>query len=229
MGSFDWRFSGPFLERYAQLERDDVDGVEIWSEIVRGIEVDERNPPPDAADRRIGRFDQLVEEFGRRPPRPLDKPRVFISHRQVDVGPAERIAWLASREAGMDYWLDVHDPALIKIGIAPRSPNYPLLVASTIEMALLNCTHVIAAHTPYSLLSKWIPYEFGRLKERKIKSKQAAGWFHTGIHPGGCGEFVLLADILDSDDSVRKWLTGHARPPIQKKPFRQPQAPPPLP
>ena len=33
-------------------------------------------------------------------------PRLFISHRMVDYGYAEQIAWLASKH-GWDYWLDV--------------------------------------------------------------------------------------------------------------------------
>ena len=46
------------------------------------------------------------------PERPLSQPRVFVSHRMADVPDAERIAWLASRKAGLEYWLDVHDPVL---------------------------------------------------------------------------------------------------------------------
>ena len=44
------------------------------------------------------------------PERPLSQPRVFVSHRMADVPYAERIAWLASRKAWLEYWLAVHDP-----------------------------------------------------------------------------------------------------------------------
>jgi hypothetical protein len=46
------------------------------------------------------------------PERPLSQPRVFVSHCMADVPYAERIASLASRKAGLEYWLDVHDPSL---------------------------------------------------------------------------------------------------------------------
>ena len=46
------------------------------------------------------------------PERPLSQPRVFVSYRMADVTYAERIAWQASRKAGLGYWLDVHDPVL---------------------------------------------------------------------------------------------------------------------
>jgi hypothetical protein len=84
------------------------------------------------------------------PGRTLSQPRVFVSHRMVDAAYAERIAWLASQKAGLEYWLDVHDPVLRLAGTALPSghPVYAITIAAIIEMALLNCTHVIAAHTP---------------------------------------------------------------------------------
>jgi len=42
---------------------------------------------------------------------PLACPRVFVSHRRVDVAEALAIARIANRE-GFQFWLDVLDPSL---------------------------------------------------------------------------------------------------------------------
>jgi hypothetical protein len=231
MASFDWRAApNAFVERYAQPQLDDVQGIGLWLEFVYWISEQIEEPADIELEegiigQRTERFEALLNAFAGLPP--PKQPRVFISHRQVDVGPAERIAWLASQRAGIDYWLDVHDPALGRLNVSPRSSRYPWLVASIVEMALLNCSHVIAAHTPNSLGSKWIPYEFGRVKDRALRSKRAAGWFHSSVYPVACGEFVLLADILRSDTKVEAWLRGHS-PNAQARPFLRP-LPPPLP
>jgi len=66
-------------------------------------------------------------------------PRLFISHRMVDYGYAERIAWLAS-EHGWDYWLDVHDPGLTVINSRLLSPqSQALAVALIIEVENPRC------------------------------------------------------------------------------------------
>src|SRR5262249_10633132 len=84
------------------------------------------------------------------PGRTLSQPRVFVAHRMVDVAYAERIAGLASQKAGLEYWLDVHDPVLRIAGTTLPAGHlvYAITIAAIIEMALVNCTHVIAAHTP---------------------------------------------------------------------------------
>jgi len=43
----------------------------------------------------------------------------------ADVPYAERIAWLASRKAGLEYWLDVHDPVL-RLASAALPPGHPV-------------------------------------------------------------------------------------------------------
>ena len=86
--------------------------------------------------------------------RPLSQPRGFVSHRMADVPYAERIAWLASRKAGLEYSLDVHDPVL-RLASAVLPPGHPVYAIT--EMALLNCTHVIAAHTPPPPNRSWRP------------------------------------------------------------------------
>jgi hypothetical protein len=75
--------------------------------------------------------------------------RVFVSHRRgpPDENHAEQIAWHAT-EHKYDYWLDVHDPILKRLdGSQVPSPAYEVLVAGVIEIALLNCIHIIAVIT----------------------------------------------------------------------------------
>jgi hypothetical protein len=103
--------------------------------------------------------------------------RVFVSDRRVDVGIAERIAKLATY-SGYGYWLDVHDPRLIyATGAAIPSPIKDVLIAAIIEMGLLNASHLIAAMTRNSAGYKWIPYEFGRAKQRSLHSIYSASGF----------------------------------------------------
>src|SRR5271165_4687046 len=135
-------------------------------------------------------FIGFLETMQALPERPLSQPRVFVSHRRADAPYAERIAWLASRKAGLEYWLDVHDPVLrlASVALPPGHPVYALTVAAIIEMALRNCTHVIAAHTPPPpntswRPSQWIPYELARAKAGSVISRQAAGWFHPQVNP----------------------------------------------
>jgi hypothetical protein len=172
-------------------------------------------------------FTDFLQTMQALPGRPPSQPRVFVSHRMDDVLYAERIAWLASRKAGLEYWLDVHDPVLRLASTALPSghPIYAIAVAAIIEMALLNCTHVIAAHTPPPpntswRPSQWIPYELARAKTRSIISRQAAGWFHPQVHPPESrGEYVLLADLCGSDTDVEQWLQSHAYRPIVAKAY----------
>lgn len=168
------------------------------------------------------------------PDRTMAQPRIFISHRRVDVAYAERIAWLASQRAGLEYWLDVHDPTLrlANVTIPATSPRYAVIIAAIIEMALLNCTHVIAAHTPPPapllpwIPSQWISYEFARAKSRKVYSKQAAGWFHPAVRPPESrGEYVLLADRCLSDPDVEQWLVSRGSP-TNPKAYRGGHGPP---
>ena len=102
---------------------------------------------------------------------------------------AERIAWLASRKAGLEYWLDVHDPVLrlASAALPPGRPVYAITVAGIIEMALLNCTHVIAAHTPPPNTSwrpsQWIPYELARRQEGRQRNLQAGAGLVSSPSP----------------------------------------------
>ena len=43
----------------------------------------------------------------------------------ADVPYAEKFAWLASRKAGLKYWLDVHDP-VPRLASAALPPGHPV-------------------------------------------------------------------------------------------------------
>jgi len=130
--------------------------------------------------------------------------RLFVSHRQADVGIADRIAYLATQR-GYGYWLDVDDPALnyVNGNASIPSPVKDILIAAIIEMGLLNSSHCIAAMTPDSAGSKWIPYEFGRAKDRDLYS---AGWLRSGMKPSDCGGYMILATITGSEVDIEGWL-----------------------
>lgn len=127
---------------------------------------------------------------------------LFVSHRQVDVDPARRVACLAEKR-GWDVWLDVDDPLL---AIASGSPPAVrgILIAATIEIALLNCTRLVALLTPNSKGSQWIPYEFGRAKAKKMHSNEVCSYLFPGvIEP----EYAQLARIDRSEASLCAWLS----------------------
>ncbi|MCB1090050.1 MAG: toll/interleukin-1 receptor domain-containing protein, partial [Verrucomicrobiae bacterium] len=91
------------------------------------------------------------------------QPRVFISHRQADRTVAENAARLATAN-GFNYWLDVHDPNLAAWNLQPDTPQKSIAIAAIIEMALLNCSHVLAIVSGNTPGSAWVPYEYGRVK-----------------------------------------------------------------
>jgi TIR domain len=105
-----------------------------------------------------------------RPPLPI--PRLFVSHSQKDSGFAEQIASLAD-DNGFEFWLDILDPALFPT--APGGVPTGRALASIIEMAILNCTHLIALYTNHACVSRWVPYEYGRAKGGLRLAKNATG------------------------------------------------------
>jgi hypothetical protein len=143
--------------------------------------------------------------------RPLAKnrcPRLFISHRQADMNYALRIAELATKH-GFAYWLDVLDPDLNKLPAIKNFTNLlPLLTACIIEMALINCTHVLACLTPNSRGTLWIPYEYGRITELPGLSTNACGWLHPDLPAGECPDYMLLGRITETEKEIETWLAN---------------------
>ena len=140
---------------------------------------------------------------------------VFVSHRSdpLDQNYAEQIAWHATQH-GYEYWLDVHDPNLTYLnGSTIPSPAKEILIAAAIEMALLNCSHLLAVITQNSFGSQWIPYEFGRAKLRLVVSGNSSIWLDNGIKAADCGEYVYLSPVNGSTREVEVWLQqGKIRP-----------------
>lgn len=131
---------------------------------------------------------------------------LFISHRKCDVKYAECIAYLAAQR-GFQYWLDVHDPSLTAATTAGfPSPAQEILIAAIIEIGLLNSTHVMAVHTATSDKSKWIPYEFGRVRQRRVFAGRSCGWFDTSGATPVAGEYTYLAARTKSEADVISWL-----------------------
>lgn len=184
--------------------RDDIVGIDEWGALIAALRdlVPQAETPEGAraAARELDRFVQLVAGL-----RPRTAARVFVSHQRDDWKEAERVAWRAT-EVGYEYWLDVHDPGL---AFATRStlpaPILAVLIAAIIEMGLLNSTHIVAVQTPASQRSHWVPYEFGRAKQRALVSSQSANWFETGTGPDPGGDYLSLAFCAPTEASLKAW------------------------
>jgi hypothetical protein len=195
MSNYDWlEFSGrPPGERYP----DWVEGVGMWRELVAG----------DAfARQRL--LDVLVSarasvSWGA-PGTELIRPRLFVSHRKDDEARAREVAALAQAE-GFQVWLDVLDSGLQHTAQASTGTRADALaVALIIEMALLNCTHVIALITPRTRGTYWVPYEYGRVKDSSPHSLRAASWIDRQVSDQP--EYLELGVKTRSDDEIRDWL-----------------------
>jgi hypothetical protein len=149
----------------------------------------------------------------------LDRPRLFVSHRQVDSPRAERVAWLANDE-GFEFWLDVLDPGLTTFQTFASSLSMPtpalhaIGIARIIEMALHNSSHVLALLTANSAGSAWIPYEYGRIHRGAVPWPAAAWVDPLGItnHPTPpLPEYLYLGAIAKTEQEIRTWLNGERR------------------
>lgn len=202
-------------------------GINLWKKYtsfligIRNIEIESelRNFSTDKANREerilILLLKHLKEDFKPLSP-PNDCPRLFISHRQSDNLYALRIAQLAANN-GFSYWVDVLDPDLaILTNNSKISPNLiPLLTACIIEMALINCTHVIACLTPQTRGSFWLPYEYGRITEIPGLLRKASAWVHPELLlPDDFPEYMFLGEIAATEQAIENWLID------EKKNFR---------
>lgn len=133
-------------------------------------------------------------------------PRLFISHRQIDLPYALRIAQLAQMKK-FEFWLDVFDPLLnyVTYNMSPGIIR-SLLTACIIEMALINCTHVIACMTPNSRGTLWQPYEYGRITLVPRNSQRAAAWLHPHLAMKDFPKYMLLGEITYKEAEIEKWL-----------------------
>ena len=205
MERFFWREAPtrPLENRFP----DGVVGFRAWQQLVRRIYEEGL-----IADQELpvyvwnSLWNEFINEIDKEQNRISQDCCLFVSHRRSDVSNALHVAWIATQE-GYDYWLDVHNPILVSLAgkKLPRAVM-SILIAAIVEIALLNVTHVIALHTQRSAGSAWIPYEFGRAKERLLHSNQAASWFNRKTSPSSCGEYVYLAVQTKTGDQIRDWL-----------------------
>lgn len=135
-------------------------------------------------------------------------PRLFISHRQSDGLYALKMAQLAAQN-GFAFWVDILDPGLRILASNPQIPPnlIPLLTACIIEMAIINCTHVIACMTPATRGSLWLPYEYGRITKIPGFYKRAAAWCHPKLQPTDYPEYMLLGQTFKKQKQITHWLT----------------------
>lgn len=201
-----------------------------WHERFGGDAVFERGLWEQAVER-PGRFDKTMEQTSLPdwesmiPFQLGSRPRVFISHRHDDEDRAMEIARLAKKEQ-FDYWLDVWDPTLqTAMGDDLPDDRKAVVIATIIEMALLNCSHVIALITKNSYGSRWIPYEYGRVKIGTIWSQQACCWIDSsdkGRDFRENADYLELGHQTTTDGEIRKWFQG-------EKSKWPPKVPPPWP
>jgi hypothetical protein len=102
--------------------------------------------------------------------------------------------------------MDVLDPNLA--GVIPNlsSKQKAVLVATIIEMALLNSSHVIATITNQTATSQWVPYEFGRVKEKTVVAGESCSWVHP-IQKPTLAEYLNLCPQHTNEGDIINWLT----------------------
>jgi hypothetical protein len=216
MPNFDWLDSveAPWRDRYPEW----VYGYENWSK------------QPDITEWILPRPLSWLPELGRtgQYPAHLQCPRLFISHRQKNRDEALRVAQLA-HQVGFEFWLDVFDPSLLALQrvhnlLTPQQQSFA--TAAIIEMALLNCSHVIALITPdlfpqASQGSMWVPYEYGRVKDAPPQTIQAGCWRHPQVQAAGFPEYLYLGEITTSETQITGWLNQELSKWIQNSHYCQ--------
>lgn len=128
----------------------------------------------------------------------LTKPRVFISHRQLDSQRALDFANYLTAN-GIEYWLDLCDSRLV------NAQNLtPIAIANIIEIALINCTHVVAIMTKNSKGSLWIPYEYGRIKDPSSYIGNVCAYYD--IPKTELPEYMMLSEYQTAENKVVQWI-----------------------
>jgi hypothetical protein len=144
-------------------------------------------------------------------------PRVFISHRRCDLKLALQVAYEAHLSS-FDYWLDVIDLAQDRpphvqtleasLGRSLSDLEFGILTAAIIEMALLNSTHVVAIMTGATAGSQWVPYEYGRVKQRMPAAENAVTWRDKGTLPlKSLPEYLHLSPVCAKRSELHTWLS----------------------
>jgi hypothetical protein len=196
---FNWEefVDTPLTNRYPEGREDVFGGAEWYNLCVNALEMDNFNLLIESFETLV-RLPKSTHPAGL----PSSTKRLFISHRQIDAQEAKRIAQIASTK-GWAVWLDVEDPTLQSIP-SGNDPRHAVIIAAIIEMALLNCTHVVALMTDNSQGSTWIPYEYGRVKARIPVSVNAASLI--SLSSQDLPEYMYLGVRLYKDNHFESWL-----------------------
>jgi hypothetical protein len=241
MPTFDWRNSAAEgdMERWEAEQWETMAaryatafsarGADEWNEFIRRVrELAGQEPRTEIDSELRAALATLVEQLSSMPV--LMQPTVFVSHQRCDAAWAEWVAWAAT-EVHFDCWLDIRDPKLMTANALMLPPQVKsILVAGIIEMALTNCTHVVSIQTNSAQNSRWVPYEFGRAKERRLLVRNAASWFENGVTPYANGDYLWLAFCAFTSRDLKTWLAAAGRTPPPRPNRRWPYpVPKPLP
>jgi hypothetical protein len=195
--------------RLSSRYQDGVLGINAWNEFIKILSTRfatyPSELPPEVSNELQLALVNLQENLWANSMLNSSRPckRVFVSHRHADWPYAERIAWLANKNR-WEYWLDVHDHTLIGlIGIPIPEPIKSIIIAGIVEMALINCTHVLAVMTPSTSGSQWVPYEYGRVAGVP-GSYEACCWQHPALQilPG----YLHLRPIHTDEPGIESWF-----------------------
>jgi hypothetical protein len=185
---------------------------DVWNDILRWLTQVNEETSPEEIDGQLERLRQSNTAGWQR----LNCPCLFVSHRSVDAPLALAFGKLAS-SIGFDIWIDVLDPQLTALIPHPNSVQKALATALLVEVALLNCSHLLAVMTSSTAGSWWVPYEYGRIKERPLSASNIGAWFDTSfltaLPPSPSGpviipEYLYLGERLHSSLNVQAWLTN---------------------
>src|SRR5262245_32538187 len=184
-----------FWNRYAEMG-DDAIGRNAWLEFRSRFPFEDPAAAWDWLD--------LIRAVGRSAKKSMPRPcpRVFVSHKQEDKDLALDVAEHIYKE-GFDVWIDVIN--LPKVP-APKGFNRAVLLAAIIEMGLINCSHLVAVMTPNTVPSRWVPYEYGRVKDDPPSRVTVAALLEPPNLPN-LPDYLYLAPILRSAGDLTLWLT----------------------
>jgi hypothetical protein len=208
MRSYRWDLyeDKSLLEHYP-AGLDPLEGGDTWRDTVSNFDISSEGEKRNRLERLV-----RTNRFGSKP----KCPRVFISHRQTDKQLALQVAY-AARCANFDYWLDLIDLEKDKPKYVTKleaqlqrkltKPELGFLTAAIIEMALLNCTHVVAVMTKGTRGSQWVPYEYGRVKQRHPCAANASAWCDlTTLRPRSLPEYLWLSPVWGRWRDLAHWL-----------------------
>jgi len=184
-------------------------GIDLWGMALAAV-LEAQPPALDWSDPEnpVHGFREAAEAAGAAlgggpPPRPI----VFVSHSHKDAAEAEALANEIATSTAYDVWLDIWDPELTFINQSSLpEQRKALLIALSVEMGLLNSTHLVALYTKNSEGSAWVPYEYGRVKPKSVFSVNASALLPRSNLPSYEPEYLGLGKKFETIPQVIQWL-----------------------